>query len=73
MLLFAIFLFMDEDDQATVARAVLPILEAEQDHLKYPEVIRRPRETEVRATCGTFSIALCTSFFFFISNTQIHA
>ncbi|GJJ07745.1 hypothetical protein Clacol_001950 [Clathrus columnatus] len=37
----------------TVARAILPVLKAEQDHLKLAEVIRRPRETEVRATCDT--------------------
>ena len=39
-------------DQRTVARALLPILKSEQEHLKHPEVIRRTRESEVRATCG---------------------
>ncbi|KAF8579060.1 hypothetical protein K439DRAFT_1360417 [Ramaria rubella] len=37
----------------TVAKALLPTLKAEQDHLRLPEIIRRPRETDVRATCDT--------------------
>ncbi|KAF8509415.1 Clavaminate synthase-like protein [Hysterangium stoloniferum] len=37
----------------TVAKAILPTLKAEQEHLHLTEVIRRPRETEVRATCDT--------------------
>ncbi|CAL1701506.1 unnamed protein product [Somion occarium] len=37
----------------TVAKALLPILRAEREHLNRPEVIRRPRESEVRATCDT--------------------
>ncbi|KAK7695546.1 hypothetical protein QCA50_000182 [Cerrena zonata] len=46
----------------TVAKALLPILRAEREHLKRPEVIRRPRESEVRATCDTCmtSIFSCT-------------
>ncbi|KAF8516634.1 hypothetical protein JB92DRAFT_3309464 [Gautieria morchelliformis] len=37
----------------TVAKALLPTLNSEQKHLRLPEVVRRPRETEVRATCDT--------------------
>ena len=38
--------------QRTVADALLPILKQEMQHLSLPEIIRRPRESEVRATCG---------------------
>lgn len=38
--------------QRTVAEALLPILKLELQHLSLPEIIRRPRESEVRATCG---------------------
>lgn len=38
--------------QITVARALLPILQKELEHLNSPEIIRRPRESDVRATCG---------------------
>ena len=38
--------------QRTVARALLPVLKDELKHLHVPEIIRRPRESEVRATCG---------------------
>lgn len=41
--------------QHTVAKALLPTLKSEQEHLRLPEVIRRPRETEVRSTCGMLS------------------
>ncbi|KAK7676450.1 hypothetical protein QCA50_020585 [Cerrena zonata] len=37
----------------TVAKALLPILRAEREHLKRPEVIHRPRESQVRAMCDT--------------------
>ncbi|KAL4241200.1 Histone demethylase JHDM2-like protein [Abortiporus biennis] len=37
----------------TVAQALFPILQRELQHLENPEVIRRPRESEVRATCDT--------------------
>ncbi|KAI0080657.1 hypothetical protein K474DRAFT_1614902 [Panus rudis PR-1116 ss-1] len=37
----------------TVARSLLPILKAEREHIAKPEIIRRPRESEVRATCDT--------------------
>ncbi|KAG6336334.1 hypothetical protein ID866_2759 [Astraeus odoratus] len=36
----------------TVAQALLPTLRKELEHLATPEVIRRTRESEVRATCG---------------------
>ena len=39
-------------DQRTVAEALLPTLKKELEHLSLSEVIRRPRESEVRATCG---------------------
>lgn len=48
------FLFI----QKTVARALLPHLLKEQLHILNPEVIRRPRETDVRATCGELSKAI---------------
>ena len=38
--------------QLTVARALLPTLKEEQEHLRKPEIIRRPRDSDVRATCG---------------------
>ncbi|KAF9224367.1 Clavaminate synthase-like protein [Gyrodon lividus] len=37
----------------TIAQALLPTLRQELDHLAYPEIIRRTRESEVRATCDT--------------------
>ncbi|KAG8218303.1 hypothetical protein J3R82DRAFT_3917 [Butyriboletus roseoflavus] len=37
----------------TIANALLPTLRQELDHLAYPEIIRRTRESEVRATCDT--------------------
>jgi hypothetical protein len=39
--------------QLTVARALLPTLKEEQEHLHKPGVIRRSRDSDVRATCGT--------------------
>jgi [histone H3]-dimethyl-L-lysine9 demethylase len=36
----------------TVARALLPTLKEELAHLDIKEIIKRPRESEVRATCG---------------------
>jgi [histone H3]-dimethyl-L-lysine9 demethylase len=35
----------------SIAKALLPTLKLEREHLK-AEVVRRPRESEVRATCG---------------------
>ncbi len=48
------YILMDSADwlQLTVAKALLPVLQQEQEHMKHPEVIRRNRESEVRATCG---------------------
>lgn len=43
---------MPTPPQRTVARALLPVLKAELKHLHVPEIIRRPRESDVRATCG---------------------
>ena len=36
----------------SVAKALLPTLKLEKEHLKGEELVRRPRESEVRATCG---------------------
>ena len=35
-----------------MARALLPVLKQEEEHIQRREVIRRNRESEVRATCG---------------------
>ncbi|KAF9464272.1 hypothetical protein BDZ94DRAFT_1297282 [Collybia nuda] len=45
----------------TVAEALLPTLERELEHLSMPEIIRRPRESEVRATCDTCMTSLFSS------------
>lgn len=36
----------------SIAKALLPTLKLEKEHLKAEELVRRPRESEVRATCG---------------------
>lgn len=36
----------------SIAKALLPTLKLEREHLKAGELVRRPRESEVRATCG---------------------
>jgi len=36
----------------SIAKALLPTLRQEQEHLKAEGIIRRPRETDVRVTCG---------------------
>lgn len=36
----------------SIAKALLPTLKAEREHLKADELVRRPRESEVRVTCG---------------------
>ena len=46
--------------QLTVARALLPTLKEEQEHLRKPEIIRRPRDSDVRATCGTVPLQIWT-------------
>ncbi|KAL0949785.1 hypothetical protein HGRIS_009823 [Hohenbuehelia grisea] len=45
----------------TVARALLPILEKEVVHLAPTEVIRRQRESDVRATCDTCMTSIFSS------------
>ncbi|OBZ77031.1 hypothetical protein A0H81_03803 [Grifola frondosa] len=45
----------------TVARALLPILKQELQHLALSEIIRRPRESEVRATCDTCMTSIFSS------------
>ncbi|KAI0332443.1 hypothetical protein GY45DRAFT_1369153 [Cubamyces sp. BRFM 1775] len=45
----------------TVAEALLPILKQELSHLALPEIIRRPRESEVRATCDTCMTSIFSS------------
>ena len=42
--------------QRTIADALLPTLRAELEHLNKLEIIRRPRESDVRATCGKGSV-----------------
>ncbi|KAH9938513.1 uncharacterized protein B0H18DRAFT_967503 [Fomitopsis serialis] len=44
-----------------VAQALLPTLKKELDHLSLSEVIRRPRESEVRATCDTCMTSIFSS------------
>lgn len=39
----------------SIAKALLPILRNEYEHIHLTELIRRPRESEVRATCGQCS------------------
>jgi [histone H3]-dimethyl-L-lysine9 demethylase len=36
----------------SIAKALLPTLKLDREHLKAEELVRRPRESEVRATCG---------------------
>ncbi|KAF7776524.1 hypothetical protein Agabi119p4_4917 [Agaricus bisporus var. burnettii] len=45
-----------------LAKTLLPMLKREYKHLKLPELIWRPRENEVRATCDTCltSLSMCT-------------
>ncbi|OSC98672.1 Clavaminate synthase-like protein [Trametes coccinea BRFM310] len=45
----------------TVAEALLPVLKQELSHLALPEIIRRPRESEVRATCDTCMTSIFSS------------
>lgn len=47
--------------KVTIARALLPTLRKEMEHLSMPEIIRRPRESEVRATCDTCMTSLFSS------------
>ncbi|KAI0921387.1 hypothetical protein AcW2_006378 [Taiwanofungus camphoratus] len=45
----------------TVAQALLPTLKQEFQHLGLNEIIRRPRESEVRATCDTCMTSIFSS------------
>ncbi|KAF5372048.1 hypothetical protein D9615_008080 [Tricholomella constricta] len=45
----------------TIARALLPTLRTELEHLHLPEIFHRPREREVRATCDTCMTSLFSS------------
>ncbi|KAH7916108.1 hypothetical protein BJ138DRAFT_996348 [Hygrophoropsis aurantiaca] len=45
----------------TIAQALLPTLRQELEHLGYPEIIRRTRESEVRATCDTCMTSIFSS------------
>jgi len=45
----------------TIARALLPTLKEEQEHLRKPEIIRRPRDSDVRATCDTCMTSIFSS------------
>jgi [histone H3]-dimethyl-L-lysine9 demethylase len=36
----------------SIAKALLPTLKLEREHLKADELVRRPRESEIRAMCG---------------------
>ncbi|KZT20654.1 Clavaminate synthase-like protein [Neolentinus lepideus HHB14362 ss-1] len=45
----------------TVAKALLPTLKEEQKHLSMSGVIRRPRESDVRATCDTCNTSIFSS------------
>ncbi|KIL67385.1 hypothetical protein M378DRAFT_102557 [Amanita muscaria Koide BX008] len=44
-----------------VAKALLPTLRTEMEHLKLAEIIRRPRETDVRTTCDTCMTSIFSS------------
>ncbi|KAI0047285.1 Clavaminate synthase-like protein [Auriscalpium vulgare] len=45
----------------TVAHALLPTLQEELKHLNMPAIIRRPRESDVRATCDTCMTSIFSS------------
>lgn len=45
----------------TIAQALLPTLRQELQHLNFPEIIRRTRESEVRATCDTCMTSIFSS------------
>jgi len=53
---FSVIPVYSRHPQRTIAQALLPTLEQEFDHLNRPEIIRRPRESEVRATCGRLTM-----------------
>ncbi|EGO01531.1 hypothetical protein SERLA73DRAFT_166071 [Serpula lacrymans var. lacrymans S7.3] len=45
----------------TIAQALLPTLRQELGHLNFPEIIRRTRESDVRATCDTCMTSIFSS------------
>ncbi|KAF8898127.1 hypothetical protein CPB84DRAFT_1847865 [Gymnopilus junonius] len=47
----------------SIAKALLPTLLIEQEHLKVNQIVRRPRESEVRATCDTCMTSLFSTSF----------
>ncbi|KAF8075872.1 hypothetical protein FPV67DRAFT_1469586 [Lyophyllum atratum] len=47
--------------KGTIARALLPTLHQELEHLHLPQIIHRPREREVRATCDTCMTSIFSS------------
>ncbi|KAH9483086.1 Lysine-specific demethylase 3A [Psilocybe cubensis] len=47
----------------SIAKALFPILVAEQDHLSVSVIVRRPRESDVRATCDTCMTSLFSETF----------
>ncbi|KAF8629624.1 hypothetical protein AX15_003360 [Amanita polypyramis BW_CC] len=47
--------------KAIVARTLLRTLKDEMNHLRLPEIIRRPRETDVRTTCDTCMTSIFSS------------
>ncbi|KAJ6627360.1 hypothetical protein B0H10DRAFT_1779740 [Mycena sp. CBHHK59/15] len=49
------------ETKRTVASALLPTLREELKHISLPEVIYRPRESEVRATCDTCNTSIFSS------------
>lgn len=42
----------DLTEKRVVAAGLLPVLQREMKHLEHPDTICRPREIDVRATCG---------------------
>ena len=46
----------DRVQKRVIAAGLLPILRKEVEHLEQDNIISRPREVDVRATCGTLPI-----------------
>ncbi|KAF9526318.1 hypothetical protein CPB83DRAFT_795109 [Crepidotus variabilis] len=47
----------------SIAKALLPALKIEQQHMQSPELVRRQRETDVRVTCDTCMTSLFSTSF----------
>ncbi|KAI0091874.1 hypothetical protein BDY19DRAFT_927217 [Irpex rosettiformis] len=45
----------------TVAKALLPVLKQEAEHINLENIVRRPRESDVRATCDTCMTSIFSS------------